>query len=100
MDDILRCPVVACIGWICEVEQEPDPKFWGCGECGTAWFQWEALDRTIDDVISRLTYRRNVYVGTDSRWRGVDPDAEPDNYEALVEEETGQQTSYLGGFHT
>ena len=83
----LRCPAKACHGWVCEVEQSPAAKFYGCGSCGNVWFSVEQLNTAIDVIISQYRYRKQVYAKAGLNWQAVDLDQEPQDYEKLVESE-------------
>jgi hypothetical protein len=69
---------------VCEVEESPSSKFYGCGSCGHVWHSIEQLNVAIDKIISQYSYRKNVYSKSGSNWQAVDIDDEPEEYEELV----------------
>ncbi|MDR3322843.1 MAG: hypothetical protein LBS89_01390 [Zoogloeaceae bacterium] len=84
--DGLRCPCKTCSGIISYVEDATG--FWGCGECGTVWFDKNDLFREIENISRRYSYRRKVYVKDKNfGFLPVDLEKEPKNYENLVESE-------------
>ncbi len=87
---VLRCPEQACTGWISWVE-DPDGAFWGCGECGTVWYQQSELNEAIDVAIAAYPYRKKVYKKSRDGWTGIPPKREPKDYEELVEAEWGDE---------
>ena len=56
-----RCPVSACAGYVSfNEESEEDDEFWGCGECGSIWFDKENLLSEIDQIILQFKVSRKV----------------------------------------
>ena len=82
----LRCPEQACTGWVCWID-DGDEKFWGCGECGNVWPTRDELNAAITSAIEAHPYRAKCYVKTADGGDPVPLDAEPEEYEELVEEE-------------
>lgn len=87
MNDNLRCPIKTCSGWVCEINQDPNDIFWGCGECGNVWYQRLLLDNAITSITTSYPYRKNVYKKIDNHWQAVNIDLEPKNYTELVAQE-------------
>lgn len=83
----VRCPTKACSGWVCEVEDSPAAKFYGCGSCGNVWFSVELLNKAIDNIIDRYPYRQSVYIRAGADWHPVERAREPRDYCARVEME-------------
>lgn len=88
----LRCPEIGCTGWISEVD-DGDEHFWGCGECGNAWYERGELDEAIGNIISQFAYRKKVYRKSKGSWQPMPLEKEPENYEELVEAEEGEEES-------
>jgi hypothetical protein len=87
--DGLRCPHKTCCGIIAYVEDSP--SFWGCGECGSTWFNKDDLFRDIDNISKQYVYRRKVYIKDKNfHFLPVDLAKEPKNYEKLVEKERNE----------
>lgn len=84
--DALRCPETSCTGWVSEVDDGHE-HFWGCGECGTTWFEQNELDQAITEAIEKHPYRKKCYRKSKQSWIGVSLEKEPKDYEALVEQE-------------
>jgi hypothetical protein len=82
----LRCPCKTCSGYISYIEDSPG--FWGCGECGSTWFNKDDLFRDIENISKQYSYRQKVYI-KDKKFcfLPVDLEKEPKNYEKLVENE-------------
>lgn len=81
-----RCPVSHCTGWVVCVEDEEAP-FWGCGECGSVWFQKANLLREIDSILALFPYRHSCYRQAEGEWLPTDPETIPKDYEERVEQE-------------
>jgi len=82
----LRCPVDACSGWVCKVED-----FWGCGECGEVWRDRKSLNRAISATVKKHPYRAGCYVKKGSGWTPADQAQERSDYEELVESEWNEK---------
>jgi hypothetical protein len=86
----LRCPVQTCAGVVSHVDD--DPAFWGCGECGNAWFNLSDLDQAIDGIIKKFPYRKALYVQKDGHYLPAPGSKTPKNYAELVRSEWGQSS--------
>lgn len=75
----IRCPVKTCYGWVSSVDD-----FWGCGSCGTVWNNLESLFSEIELIISKYSYRGQVYTKSGTMYLPVDLDDEPEDYEEMV----------------
>jgi len=69
---------------VCEVEESPSSRIYGCGSCGHVWRSTEQLNIAIEKIISQYSYRKKVYSKSGSNWKAVDIDDEPEDYEELV----------------
>jgi hypothetical protein len=88
-DSPLRCPETACTGWVVEV-CDGDEHFWGCGECGTTWFDRCELDESIRAAVTKYPYRKKCYRKSKQGWNPAPVRNEPKGYEDLVEQEGGE----------
>jgi hypothetical protein len=83
-----RCPVPHCAGWASYVEDKGEGRsFWGCGECGSVWFDKKNLFRDIDAITKRFPYRKKSYIKQGTEWLPADPSKEDPRYEDRVEQE-------------
>jgi transcription elongation factor Elf1 len=83
-----RCPVSQCAGWVSYVNKKgKDKPFWGCGECGSIWYDQARLLGEIEQIIKRFPYRKKCYRKSKGQWAPADPDRIPDNYEERVGDE-------------
>ncbi len=89
-----RCPITQCVGWVDLVEDQPR-SFWGCGECGSIWYDEKNLQKEITDIVALHPYRAHSYKQLDGKWAPGDLSAEPANYEALVEKESADDHDQL-----
>jgi hypothetical protein len=83
-----RCPVSACSGWVDFIEGDDRP-FWGCGECGSLWYQKVNLLKEIEAITRLFPYRNECYSQVGGEWL---PAAHSDDYERRVEEEPQNQS--------
>ncbi len=93
---VYRCPIARCTGWVSYASEESDEKsFWGCGECGSIWYNRENLFGEISDIVKKYKYRRKCYIKQKQEWKPADLDKEHKDYEDLVvEEEQDKKESY------
>ena len=83
-----RCPVSQCSGWVNYVEEKRKKPFWGCGECGSKWFDKANLMKEITAIVKKFLYRAKAYKKSAKEiWVPTDPDTQPDSYEDKVEKE-------------
>jgi len=74
----LRCPVLHCSGWVSLIPPSATAKgakrrikeqaFWGCGECGSVWYDANNLQREITAIVKRFAYRKKCYVKRGGKW--------------------------------
>ena len=71
------------------VERLPDEQrgFWGCGECGSIWYDESNLYAEITSIVERFPYRRRCYAKKGKKWRAASPGREPKDYAKRVEGE-------------
>lgn len=81
-----RCPITQCVGWVDLIDDKARP-FWGCGECGSVWYEEKNLQKEITDIVALHPYRARSYKQLNGKWIAGDLNLEPDNYEELVEKE-------------
>ncbi|WP_348749476.1 hypothetical protein [Pseudomonas rhodesiae] len=81
-----RCPVTQCAGWVDFID-EPTRPFWGCGECGSVWYEEKNLQKEITSIIALYPYRASSYKQMNGKWVPGDLRSEAANYEELVEKE-------------
>lgn len=62
-----RCPVRRCSGWVSLVDTEEKP-FWGCGECGSMWYDKANLFKEITEIVKLYPYRKKSYKKSKSTW--------------------------------
>src|SRR5512145_749001 len=83
-----RCPVSHCAGWVDYITEQKGRPFWGCGECGSQWFDVENLYREIAAIQVSYPYRRKCYKpGKSNEWVSVALEKQPKDYEERVEQE-------------
>jgi len=87
---VYRCPVSRCTGDVSFVKDDESP-FWGCGECGSIWYQKDNLLKEIDSIVERFKYRRKCYKRVRGKWVPADPAKEPSDYRESVESEPEDQ---------
>lgn len=86
-EEAYRCPVSRCAGYVVYVDGEDEDPFWGCGECGSIWYNQQTLFRDIARIVQRFHYRRRCYRNVKGEWRPGDPTKEPRDYDRKVESE-------------
>lgn len=82
-EELLRCPVLACTGFVVQLEQKTKTVYC-CGECGSTWKIAEDLFSEIEAIIKKFKYRRQAYRKSRQIWLPAGADAEPANYDELV----------------
>jgi hypothetical protein len=94
-----RCPVSGCAGWVDYVDNDLDEgPFWGCGECGSVWYEKANLLKEIDQIVKKFKYRKKCYRKSKEEWIPADPDKIPDDYEERVEAEPQDESDdYVRG---
>ncbi|MDQ0737607.1 hypothetical protein [Pseudomonas sp. W4I3] len=81
-----RCPVTQCVGWVDLIDEKARP-FWGCGECGSVWYEEKNLQKEITGIVALHPYRARSYKQQNGKWIPGDLNAEPDDYEEMVGKE-------------
>ncbi|WP_339472169.1 hypothetical protein [Pseudomonas sp. EL_65y_Pfl1_R83] len=81
-----RCPITQCTGWVDLIDEKTRP-FWGCGECGSLWYEEKNLQKEITSIVALHPYRAHSYEQLNGKWVPAVLSSEPENYEALVEQE-------------
>ncbi|WP_124365009.1 hypothetical protein [Pseudomonas sp. R3-52-08] len=89
-----RCPISQCAGWV-DLVEEPPRSFWGCGACGSIWYEEKNLQKEITGIVALHRYRASSYKQLDGRWVPGDLSSEPENYEELVEKELADDHDQL-----
>ncbi|MGY2398391.1 hypothetical protein [Pseudomonas sp. SDO5271_S396] len=89
-----RCPITQCAGWVDLIDENTRP-FWGCGECGSIWYDEKNLQKEITDIVALHPYRARSYIQRDGKWIPGDLNSEPANYEKLVEKEPADNQDEL-----
>ncbi|KRD08140.1 hypothetical protein ASE21_15710 [Flavobacterium sp. Root901] len=84
--DIYRCPVSHCIGWV-DLIDDDNSSFFGCGECGSIWYEEKNFQKEITQIISLYEYRTKCYEEIGEKWLPALFENEDKNYEILVESE-------------
>ena len=93
-----RCPVSRCSGWVVLVAEPEERSFWGCGECGSVWYNRSKLFEEIRKIINRFPYRQRCYVFDGDTILPNKLADESKNYEELVRREPFESaTSYIRG---
>jgi hypothetical protein len=94
-----RCPVSHCSGWVDYIQPQRSKPFWGCGACGSRWFDVENLFKEIQAITVCHTYRKRCYTRTSSgKWLPVPLSKQPSDYEEKVEREPyGEQGDFRRG---
>lgn len=82
-----RCPISQCAGWV-DLIDEQSPPFWGCGECGSVWYEGKSLQKEITAIMSLYPYRASSYKQLNGDWIPGNLNSEPANYEELVAKES------------
>ncbi|MFB3302429.1 MULTISPECIES: hypothetical protein [unclassified Pseudomonas] len=89
-----RCPISQCAGWV-DLTDEQSPPFWGCGECGSVWYEEKNLQKEITAIISSFPYRAGSYKKLNGEWIPSDLNSEPKDYEELVAKEPADEHDEL-----
>lgn len=89
-----RCPITQCAGWV-DLIDEKARSFWGCGECGSVWYEEKNLQKEITSIVALYPYRAHSYTQLHGKWIPGDLQSEPANYEALVEKEPADDHDQL-----
>lgn len=89
-----RCPITQCAGWV-DLVDEKNPPFWGCGECGSVWYEEKNLQEEIAGIVALHPYRAHSYKQLNGKWIPGDLNSEPANYEELVEKEPADDHDQL-----
>jgi hypothetical protein len=94
----LCCPVSGCTGTVSYVEDLEERPFWGCGECGSIWYEEKNLQAEISAIVEKYPYRRKCYVKRGGKWAPADLSKIPDDYNERVEREPdGVGPEYVRG---
>jgi len=84
----LRCPVLHCAGWVDHIENQGPKPFWGCGGCGSRWFDLANLHKEISEMVVRYSYRKKCYKkAARGTWLPVPLAKQDGDYEDNVERE-------------
>lgn len=81
-----RCPITQCTGWVDFIDTH-SPPFWGCGECGSVWYEERNFQKEITEIVTRHPYRAGSYEKINDKWLPASLSSEPANYEELVKKE-------------
>jgi len=81
-----RCPITQCTGWVDLIDEEARP-FWGCGECGSVWFEEKNLQKEITSIVALHPYRAFSYKKLNGKWTPGVLSSEAESYDKLVEQE-------------
>lgn len=81
-----RCPASRCTGNVTYVKDDEGP-FWGCGACGSIWYDKKNLLKEIDAIVKHFKYRRKCYRKVRGKWAPAARSKEPDDYCEMVEQE-------------
>ena len=68
-------------------EEKRQKPFWGCGECGSIWRKLENLEREIEAIVAKFSYRRKSYRKKAGKWLPGELDKETRDYDERVENE-------------
>ncbi|UVM50373.1 MULTISPECIES: hypothetical protein [unclassified Pseudomonas] len=71
------------------------PPFWGCGECGSVWYEESNFQKEITEIIARHPYRGGSYEKINGKWLPATLSSEPVNYEELVKKEPPDENDEL-----
>jgi hypothetical protein len=83
-----RCPVSHCIGWVVNVDSDDNGRsFFGCGECGSIWYDKNTLYSEIAQIVKKYPYRKKSYYKKFDKWIPADPEKESQKYEEKVKTE-------------
>lgn len=88
----LRCPVSACDGHVVHVTND-GPAYWGCGHCGSQWYDVAKLQQEITAIVKRFPYRKKSYRKAKGQWIAAGEEAEVEDYEDRVAEEPEDDTT-------
>ena len=83
----VRCPEVACAGWVCDVGDPDGVIFFGCGECGNVWRSEQALAKAIEAAIARSPFRSKAYTLIGNAWRDNPPGSTATDYAQHIAKE-------------
>lgn len=83
---MLRCPISACSGQVVQVK-ESGQEYWGCGECGSKWKQFDSLQQEITAIVKKFPYRKKSYRKSNNVWVAAGPESEVEDYEERVASE-------------
>jgi hypothetical protein len=64
-----------------------DPSFWGCGECGSLWYERSNLFSEIEKMIQTFPYRKKCYRKVGDVWLPAEIGEGPKGYSRMVENE-------------
>ncbi len=93
-----RCPVSCCVGFVSLVDDADEEPFWGCGECGSIWYDRAKLFAEITAIVEQYPYRKSCYEGKNGEWLPGDPDKEHADYEDRVYDEPEDESEdYVRG---
>ena len=93
-----RCPVSCCAGFVSFVEDADEEPFWGCGECGSIWYDKAKLFEEITAIVEQHKYRKRCYQKKKGQWIPADPDKEIADYEDRVYDEPEDESEdYVRG---
>lgn len=98
-EELIFCPVGKCGGWVSHVKENGSGEdFWGCGECGSIWYEKKNLFIDVEKIISQYPHRKEFYKKTDFGWSSPSIENLPVNYEELIlSEEDGMGDSFVRG---
>jgi hypothetical protein len=93
----IQCPVPRCVGFVSFINDEKK-NFYGCGECGSIWYDKKNLNKEIKVIIEKYSYRTNVYSINNEAIEPVPLDQEPKDYENWVsKEEEEKRKNFVRG---
>jgi uncharacterized Zn finger protein len=76
----LRCPVPRCVGLVSKIDDD-NTSFYGCGECGSIWYDKKNLYAEILNIIEIYPYRDSEYI---MKGEAILPSLEIKDYEIQV----------------
>jgi hypothetical protein len=80
------------------IDHGKEEPFWGCGECGSMWYDKANLLKEIEAIVNRFKYRKKCYRKVKGEWQPADMEKIPDDYEERVENEPEDDaTDYVRG---
>ena len=93
-----RCPVSCCAGFVSQIEDDDEGQYWGCGECGSIWYEQQKMLDEITEIVKRFKYRRKSYRKSRGKWFPGDIEKEVGGYEDRVYEEPEDESDeYVRG---